>query len=240
MFPQPPKAWIALLVCSLMGLEAELAWGQFASDFPQVPALLPEPPSMAPTLIGLPVREYTADPPQENSPKADAKQDGKKPPARVNYIPEQKPISQINIDINSKAKGNNSVRPESTQSISASEFPAVMAAPAHLLQYPLVHQAQRTQASFPHKPLYFEEINLEGYGRSWGVLQPAISTTRFFATVPLLPYKMVAYPPCKEYYMDWPYEVGRPAPRVSEMMPINPKAAIVEAGVLTGAAFLIP
>src|SRR5262249_35980113 len=45
-------------------------------------------------------------------------------------------------------------------------------------------------SAFCHGPLYFEEVNLERYGYSFGVLQPAVSGAHFFGTLPLLPYKM--------------------------------------------------
>ena len=42
-----------------------------------------------------------------------------------------------------------------------------------------------------HRPLYFEEPNLERYGHSAGcLLQPLISTAHFFSAVPALPIKM--------------------------------------------------
>ncbi len=115
-----------------------------------------------------------------------------------------------------------------------------MGATANEMHLGWMASAQRTGEHFPYKPLYFEEVNLERYGRSAGIWQPAISTTRFFATVPLLPYKMAAHSPHRAYYWNWPYEAGASAPPVKETFPIQPKAAIVEASVLTGAAFLIP
>jgi len=42
-----------------------------------------------------------------------------------------------------------------------------------------------------HKPLYFEEPQLERYGHEWGpVVQPVISTANFVKNVAILPYKM--------------------------------------------------
>ena len=42
-----------------------------------------------------------------------------------------------------------------------------------------------------HKPLYFEDVQLERYGHSWNpVVQPFMSAAHFFVSVPLLPYKM--------------------------------------------------
>ena len=46
-----------------------------------------------------------------------------------------------------------------------------------------------------HGPLYFEEPNLERYGYTHGILQPAISGIHFFGTIPLLPAKMLLESP---------------------------------------------
>ena len=46
-----------------------------------------------------------------------------------------------------------------------------------------------------HGPLYFEEPNLERYGYTHGILQPAISGAHFFGTALLLPAKLVFEPP---------------------------------------------
>lgn len=53
------------------------------------------------------------------------------------------------------------------------------------------------QASdFYHQPLYFDHPSLEVCGRSAGKqLQPLLSGTRFFLTIPLLPVKIVENPP---------------------------------------------
>ena len=68
------------------------------------------------------------------------------------------------------------------------------------------HVAYPWEASYLcHRPLYFEEVNLERYGymccdhRSKAIpaaiVQPVLSGAHFFATVPILPYKMVVEPP---------------------------------------------
>ena len=41
-----------------------------------------------------------------------------------------------------------------------------------------------------HKPLYFEEEQLERYGHTFGIAQPVVSGAHFFGTLPVLPYKM--------------------------------------------------
>ncbi len=54
---------------------------------------------------------------------------------------------------------------------------------------------------FYHKPLYFEQPNLERYGQgTYRCLQPAASSIHFFGTIPLLPYKMLTQNPCEKHY----------------------------------------
>ncbi|MEM7474049.1 MAG: hypothetical protein AAF483_03595 [Planctomycetota bacterium] len=54
---------------------------------------------------------------------------------------------------------------------------------------------------FAHKPLYFEQPNLERYGIGRSrLLQPAISATHFFWTIPLVPYKTLTHHPREKVY----------------------------------------
>lgn len=54
---------------------------------------------------------------------------------------------------------------------------------------------------FYHKPLYFEQPNLERYGQgTYRFLQPAASSIHFFGTIPLLPYKALTQHPCEKHY----------------------------------------
>jgi hypothetical protein len=92
-----------------------------------------------------------------------------------------------------------------------------------------------------HKPLYFEEVNLERYGYTVSpVLQPLISGAHFFATIPVLPYKMTTHPPCECYYTLGHYRPGSCAPRRWHHEPWDPLAASVQAGVVVGLVYIIP
>lgn len=92
-----------------------------------------------------------------------------------------------------------------------------------------------------HRPLYFEEVNLERYGFSqFGYLQPVASAAHFFATVPLLPYKMTLDPPCECIYTLGHHRPGSCVPYRIHQLPLQLDAAAVEAGVVTGLVFLIP
>jgi hypothetical protein len=104
--------------------------------------------------------------------------------------------------------------------------------------------------SFCHRPLYFEEVNLERYGylfcddRCGGVpaavVQPVLSGARFFATVPLLPYEMALEPPCECIYTLGHYRPGSPVPHQIHRIRLGPLAGGVEAAAIAGLIFAVP
>lgn len=91
-----------------------------------------------------------------------------------------------------------------------------------------------------HRPLYFEEVNLERYGYNHGLLQPAYSAAHFFGRVTILPYLIGAEPPCECVYTlghdrpgDYvPYRVHYPPPSI--------KGGLYQAATLSGLIFAIP
>jgi len=92
-----------------------------------------------------------------------------------------------------------------------------------------------------HKPLYFEDMHLERYGHSWGpYLQPFISAGHFFATIPVLPYKMGLYPPTECMYTLGYYRPGSCAPYLLDPIPISVRAGLAEAGAWTGLVYAFP
>ena len=81
-----------------------------------------------------------------------------------------------------------------------------------------------------HKPLYFEDVQLERYGHSWNpVVQPFMSAAHFFVSVPLLPYKMGLNPPNECMYTLGYYRPGSCAPYMIEPIPLSLRAAAFEA-----------
>ena len=92
-----------------------------------------------------------------------------------------------------------------------------------------------------HRPLYFEQVNVERYGYTVSpLLQPAISGAHFFLTIPTLPYKLVAQPPRECVYTLGYYRAGSRVPRRWHHVNWDPTAATVEGLVVTGLVFLIP
>lgn len=92
-----------------------------------------------------------------------------------------------------------------------------------------------------HKPLYFEDVQLERYGHEWGpVVQPAISTLNFFGSVALLPYNMGIHPMNECQYPLGYYRPGSCAPWTLGPIPISLRGALSQASVVTGTAWAVP
>jgi len=92
-----------------------------------------------------------------------------------------------------------------------------------------------------HKPLYFEDEQLERYGHSFSpCFQPFVSGAHFFCTLPVLPYCMGVEPPCECIYALGYYRPGSCAPYMCNPIPISPRGAMFEAGAVTGAAAILP
>lgn len=98
-----------------------------------------------------------------------------------------------------------------------------------------------TASAVCHKPLYFEEVQLERYGHTWGpIAQPLISAGHFFVTVPFLPYGMGLYPPNECIYTLGYYRPGSCAPYTLDPLPLSVRAGLMEAGAVAGLVFLLP
>lgn len=92
-----------------------------------------------------------------------------------------------------------------------------------------------------HKPLYFEDVQLERYGHSWGpVVQPVISGAEFFATVPILPYKMGVELPWECVYPLGYYRPGDCAPYMIPPVPVSVRGAVFQGAATVGGILLIP
>lgn len=92
-----------------------------------------------------------------------------------------------------------------------------------------------------HKPLYFEEQNLERYGHSTGPFtQPIVSAAHFFCTFPVLPYKMGIRAPNECEYALGYYRPGSCAPYVIPGVPITARAIAYEVGTAVGLSYILP
>jgi len=92
-----------------------------------------------------------------------------------------------------------------------------------------------------NKPLYFEDVDLERYGHEWGpVVQPAISTVRFFGDLAVLPYKMGIHPPNECQHPLGYHRPGSCAPWGVRPIPISARGAVTQAAFVTGTVFALP
>ncbi len=92
-----------------------------------------------------------------------------------------------------------------------------------------------------HKPLYFEELQLERYGHTAGpIIQPVLSGAHFFGSIAFLPYKMGVNPPNECIYQLGLYRPGSCAPWLTEPFPISLRGALFQTGAVLGGVYLIP
>ena len=92
-----------------------------------------------------------------------------------------------------------------------------------------------------HYPLYFDDQPLERYGQTvCPALQPVVSGAYFFATFPIVPYK-IGLDRTHDCVSTAGYlRAGRCAPPVCERLPLELDAALFESGTWVGFLFLFP
>lgn len=92
-----------------------------------------------------------------------------------------------------------------------------------------------------HKPLYFEDIQLERYGHTVGpIKQPFKSAAKFLVQAALLPYQTALYPPNECQYPLGLFRPGNCAPYLRTPFPWERRAIGYQAGVATGMFLLVP
>lgn len=92
-----------------------------------------------------------------------------------------------------------------------------------------------------HKPLYFEDVNLERYGHTPGpFLEPIVSSAHFFVNIAVMPYKMGVHLPNECQYALGYYRPGNCAPWITPPVPLSLRGALFQVGAVTGTALLVP
>jgi hypothetical protein len=92
-----------------------------------------------------------------------------------------------------------------------------------------------------HKPLYFEQVQVERYGHSLPpCLQPVCSGAHFFGSLITLPYQMGLTPPNECIYPLGHYRPGNCAPYMVPAVPFTWRAAGAQAGAAVGVAGILP
>lgn len=98
-----------------------------------------------------------------------------------------------------------------------------------------------TASALCHKPLYFEEVQLERYGHSMPpARQAAMSGVHFFGSIFFLPYQMGLNPPNECQYALGYYRPGSCAPWLIPAVPLSARAARMQVGAIAGAITWLP
>jgi len=98
-----------------------------------------------------------------------------------------------------------------------------------------------TAPNFFHNPLYFEQVNLERYGQgTHSCLQPAASGVQFFATIPILPYKIGGQEWCERVYTLGHRRPGNRNPYQVHYHPFSWTGVTYQAAATTGVVFIVP
>jgi hypothetical protein len=207
-------------------------------------AYYPEQPAVSPPPISYQiVQQSAARAPRQTTPATSpaASQPGAAQPFASPEDPcaaaTEKPLAALGIDIALPSGGDMPADHASACWNSLNQALGPLAA-ARFWQGQLYHW---DATALCHRPLYFEEINLERYGYGCcACLQPAASAAHFFGTVPALPYCMAAECPCECVYTLGHYRPGSCPPWRCHWPPCDPIAAAAEGGFMTGMIFLIP
>jgi len=95
--------------------------------------------------------------------------------------------------------------------------------------------------NFAYQPLYFEEVNAERYGHSFGILQPAVSAVAFYGRIPLLPYMAFARPARRStYHAHWELPGYKIPAWEPQPIVLSASGAAAELAVIYGLVLLIP
>ncbi len=92
-----------------------------------------------------------------------------------------------------------------------------------------------------YQPLYFDDTCLERYGQSCcPLVQPVISGAGFFATFPVMSYKMGIDRTHDRVYTLGYYRPGSHTPCMGQKLPLEMDASLLEAATLVGLILLLP
>ena len=101
--------------------------------------------------------------------------------------------------------------------------------------------AQWKASGLCHKPLLFEDVQLERYGHEIGpVMQPIASTAHFFGNIFVMPYKSGIHPPNECQYALGYYRPGNCAPWTVGPIPISLRGGLSQAAAVAGVNFALP
>jgi hypothetical protein len=191
------------------------------------PAVAPAPPVAVPPTAAPPTAEpLTVEP---------------LPPLR------SKPLQDISLDIAAPPAGDDMLRKLAPPPNYAAEALPLLAAEHPFVRGELIGYGMPDNGPLPgglemcYQPLYFQELNAERYGRSWGILQPAVSVANFYGRIPLLPYMAFAWPARRCTYHDHYALPGYRIPvREPHQLVVSPAGGVAQTAALIGVILLIP
>ncbi len=92
-----------------------------------------------------------------------------------------------------------------------------------------------------YRPTYFEDTMLERHGQMrHPLVQPLASGSRFFLTIPALPYAAAINPPRCPVSTLGHFRAGSGAPCLYQRPPLQVDAGLIEAGLIVGTIFVVP
>ena len=133
-----------------------------------------------------------------------------------------KPIHSLTVSISPKRRNNEGKLLDLPTNYGAAwlETQGKLEAPSGQSRPWGVQSMQYAASGFCHRPLYFEEINLERYGHNFGLLPATVRVAaHFYGRVPLLPYMMAAECPEECQYTLGHYRPGSCAPAYCHHLP---------------------
>ena len=96
-------------------------------------------------------------------------------------------------------------------------------------------------SSVAHKPLYFNDTQLERHGHTSGpLMQPLVSGAHFFLNLAMAPYKMGIHPPHECQYALGYERPGNASPWLLPPLPLSLRGAITAGGIYSGGVFVVP
>lgn len=97
----------------------------------------------------------------------------------------------------------------------------------------------RYSVCFRHRPLYFQELNLERCGSTYGIAQNAVSAGHFLTNTALLPYRMATRHPDETVNHWGDCRSGGLYRCDIEPLPCSGRAGLAESAAVAGFVFLL-
>jgi hypothetical protein len=193
-------------------------------------------PGQLPSLLTQQPRGQPAPPPEPTD----------QAPGRLATVQRIKSIRDISLNIAAPAVYDDRGAPVTPPADIAAQTLPILAQQrpfvrGEMINYGFDWQPEPIGLEFCYQPLYFEDVNLERYGRSWGIFQPAISAIRFYNQIPLVPYRVFSQPARRcTYHAHWTLPGYRIPSR--ERPPLHPSVlgAASETLAVAGLILLIP